>query len=100
MPLRAACSTVAETLTAPPLLTHLGDPWRIAEVLARPDVLCSGHYRLLSGRHADRFVRFSQVARDAEALGYVADLLAGVVAGWQPAGVLAPSTAGVSLGVE
>lgn len=69
-------------------------------MLGRPEVLCEGHFRLLSGLHSDHFIRFSRLADDADALGYVADLLAGIVASWEPDAVAAPSTAGVSLGVE
>ena len=35
----------------------------------------------------------------ADALAYIGDLLAAVVSNWQPDAILAPSTAGVSLGV-
>jgi orotate phosphoribosyltransferase len=90
---------VSQTLTAAPLNTHLGDPLRLAEMLGRPEVMCEGHYRLLSGLHSDRFVRFSRLAEERESLGYIADLLAGTVASWAPEAIIAPSTAGVSLGV-
>jgi orotate phosphoribosyltransferase len=62
--------------------------------------VCEGHFRLLGGAHSDRFVRFSELAKDPAALGYVADLLANQVAAWQPSAVIAPCTAGVALGVE
>lgn len=88
------------TVSAPPLFAHLGDPWRVADLLAMPGTVCTGHFRLLGGAHSDRFVRFSQLAKDADALRYVADLLTSKVAAWSPAGVVAPSTAGVALGVE
>lgn len=68
-------------------------------MVGRPDVLCHGHFRLLSGLHSDRFVRFSRLADDASALGYIADLLTSVVASWEPDAIVAPSTAGVALGV-
>lgn len=90
---------MSETLTAPSLHTHLGDPLRLAEMLGRADVMCEGHYRLLSGLHSDRFVRFSRLAADRESLSYVAELLAGAVSRWKPDALVAPSTAGVSLGV-
>jgi orotate phosphoribosyltransferase len=90
---------VSDTLTAPSLRTHLGDPLRLAELLGRADVMCEGHFRLLSGLHSDRFVRFSRLADDHESLAYIAELLAGAVASWKPEAIVAPSTAGVSLGV-
>jgi orotate phosphoribosyltransferase len=68
-------------------------------MVGRPEVLRHGHFRLVSGLHSDTFVRFSKLAEDADALAYVADLLAAIVANWQPDAILAPSTAGVSLGV-
>jgi orotate phosphoribosyltransferase len=91
---------VPQTLTAPTLFAQLGDPWRLAGLLTLPEVLCDGHFRLVSGLHSDRFVRFSTLAKDPEALDYLADLLADAVARWQPDAVLAPSTAGVALGLE
>jgi orotate phosphoribosyltransferase len=88
------------TLSAPPLLAHLGDPWRIADLLDTPNTVCTGHFRLLGGQHSDRFVRFSQLAQDSNALDYVADLLTSKTAAWSPDGIVAPCTAGVALGVE
>ena len=84
----------------PTLLAHFGDPWYVAELLARPQTVCDGHYRLLSGQHADRYVRFSSLARDGEALRRIGVLLGDVVAPLGITAVLAPSTAGVALGVE
>jgi orotate phosphoribosyltransferase len=91
---------MATTLSAPALHAHLGDPWRVASFLDAPGTLCTGHFRLLGGQHSDRFVRFSQLAKNPDALAYVADLLSARAAVWDPAGVVAPSTAGVALGVE
>jgi len=88
------------TVSAQPLHAHLGDPWRIAALLETPGAVCTGHYRLLAGQHSDRFVRFSQLAKNPEALSYFADLLAARMGPHDPAGVVAPSTAGVALGVE
>ena len=88
------------TLSAPSLHAHLGDPWRIADLLGPPGTVCTGHYRLLGGDHSDRFVRFSEIARNQDGLDYLAELLTSKVGAWDPAGVLAPSTAGVALGVE
>jgi orotate phosphoribosyltransferase len=85
---------------APALETHLGDQWTLAELLARPGVLESGHFRLLSGAHSEHFLRFSRIASDPTALESLAAALAPTVASWRPDAVLAPSTAGVSLGRE
>lgn len=91
---------VPETLNAPAPCTHLGDPWVFADLLSRPGVLENGHFRLLSGAHSEHFLRFSKIADRAEALDAVASALMPSVAVWQPDAVLAPSTAGVSLGRE
>lgn len=91
---------MSATLTPAPLQVHLGDPLWIAELLERPGVLRTGHFRLLSGMHSDRFIRFSGLAKDPTALARIADLLAAMVAVRQPSSVLAPSTAGVSLARE
>jgi len=80
------------------LRAHLGDPSTIVDYLARPGVLRTGHFRLLSGRHADRFVAFSRLVDDPQALKTISTWLASVVAPWTPTVVLAPSTAGVALG--
>jgi orotate phosphoribosyltransferase len=85
---------------APALETHLGDQWTLAELLARPGVLEHGHFRLLSGAHSEHFLRFSRMAGDPAALTGLAAALAPTVASWRPDAVLAPSTAGVSLGRE
>jgi orotate phosphoribosyltransferase len=85
---------------APALETHLGDQWTLAELLARPGVLEHGHFRLLGGAHSEHFLRFSRIAVDPAALAGLASALAPTLASWQPDAVLAPSTAGVSLGRE
>lgn len=76
----------------------LGDPDVIVDLLARPGVLRAGHFRLLSGLHADRFVAFSRLVDDENALDVIAGWLAASVAPWRPHVVVAPSTAGVALG--
>jgi len=91
---------VATTVPAPPLFAHLGDPWRVAEMLQTPGTVCTGHFRLLSGQHSDQFVRFSELARRPEVLGHIVELLAANVAPLAPKGVIAPCTAGVALGAE
>lgn len=57
-----------------------------------------GALQLLSGLHSDRFIVFSEIARDEEALGLLGRWLAPTLAATSPAGVLSPSTAGVALG--
>jgi orotate phosphoribosyltransferase len=69
----------------------------IANYVGRPGVLRSGHFRLVSGLHSDRFLAFSDVVRDEAVLAELAGLLAPTVAPWQPDLVLSPSTAGVAL---
>jgi len=84
--------------TEAPLRAYLGDPSMVVDYLARPGVLRTGHFRLLSGLHADRFVAFSRLVDDPHALSAIAGWLTSVVAPWMPTAVLAPSTAGVALG--
>lgn len=78
----------------------VGDPRSLAELLGRPGVLRTGHYRLLSGLHTEYFLAFSQIAQDARAVRELASDLGAVCAPWLPTMVLAPSTAGVALGGE
>jgi orotate phosphoribosyltransferase len=88
------------SVQGPSLEVHLGDQWKLAELLARPGVLEHGHFRLLSGAHSEHFLRFSRIASDTASLAAVAGALAPTVAAWQLDVVLAPSTAGVSLARE
>jgi orotate phosphoribosyltransferase len=67
-------------------------------LLALPDVLLSGHFQLLSGRHSDRFLAFSRIAKEPGAIDLLAKWLAPSLAPHRPDLVLAPSSAGVSLG--
>jgi orotate phosphoribosyltransferase len=80
------------------LRARLGDPRTLAEYLGRPGALRLGHFRLLSGLHSEHFLAFSEIAKDNEALADLGTLLTPTIAPWQPTAVLAPSTAGVSLG--
>jgi orotate phosphoribosyltransferase len=90
---------LASTLSLPgPLQVHRGDPRVVQELLAFPDALLSGHFRLLSGLHTDRFLAFSRIAGDPTALKVITDLLLPEVAAQSPSIVVAPSTAGVGLG--
>jgi orotate phosphoribosyltransferase len=84
-------------LTFHPLL---GDPRELADVLGRPGVLRTGHFRLLSGLHTEHFLAFSAIAQDPEAVRAIAANLAVVCSPWDPSVALAPSTAGVALGGE
>jgi orotate phosphoribosyltransferase len=76
----------------------LGDPDAVIDLLGRPGVLRAGHFRLLSGLHADRFVVFSRLVEDDHALDMIAGWLLPTIAPWAPDVVIAPSTAGVALG--
>lgn len=80
------------------LRAHLGDPSRLSGYLSAPGVVRTGHFRLLSGLHTDRFLAFSRVAGNPGALRELAGLLAPNVSAWSPTVLLAPSTAGVALG--
>jgi orotate phosphoribosyltransferase len=80
------------------LVLHRGDPVAVAELLGLPGVVLSGHFKLLSGLHADRFIAFSRIADEPGALGLVAGWLSPSLATLAPTGVIAPSTAGVGLG--
>jgi orotate phosphoribosyltransferase len=84
-------------LTFQPLL---GDPRSLADFLGRPGVLRTGHFRLLSGLHAEHFLAFSAIAQDSDAVREIAADLAAVCGPWRATVVLAPSTAGVALGGE
>lgn len=86
---------VAEALT---LDVHLGDPRTVAEILAATNAIAHGHFELLSGDHADSFIRFSRVAERPTALETTIQWLLPSVAAWLPEAVLVPSTAGVALG--
>lgn len=81
----------------PTLTVQLGDPELISEMVARPGVLRSGHFRMLSGLHSDRFLAFSQLAAHAPTLELIGGYLTPVIGPWQPEVVVAPSTAGVAL---
>lgn len=80
------------------LHARLGDPQTLAAYLQRPGVLHVGHFRLLSGLHSEHFLAFSAIASDDEATAELVALLTPTIGPWEPTAVLAPSTAGVSLG--
>lgn len=80
------------------LALHRGDPYVLAEWLALPGALRSGHFELLSGLHSDRFLAFSRICEEKGALDLLASWLAPELAPLSPSAVLAPSTAGVGLG--
>lgn len=89
---------MAVSATLSRLNVHRGDPAAVAELLACPGALLEGHFELLSGLHADRFVAFSRIAGEDGALDLVAGWLHPSVAPTAPSAVVAPSTAGVGLG--
>ena len=84
--------------SATDLIPRLSVPDDVAGYLAREGVLLDGHFQLLSGLHSPNFIAFSELARDDDALGSIADTLTETTAAWMPDAVIAPSTAGVSLG--
>jgi orotate phosphoribosyltransferase len=84
--------------TTESLALHRGDPYVLAEWLALPGALRSGHFELLSGLHSDRFLAFSRICEEEGALDLLASWLAPELAPLSPSAVLAPSTAGVGLG--
>jgi orotate phosphoribosyltransferase len=88
---------VAPVDLQPTLRVQLGDPELISEMVARPGVLRSGHFRMLSGLHSDRFLAFSRLAAHPHTLELIGGYLTPVVSPWQPHVVVAPSTAGVAL---
>lgn len=95
--LAAEPAAVIPVESHPQLRARLGDPALLEDMVARPGVLQTGHFRLLSGLHADRFLAFSHLASDPDALDLVADWLTPTVAAWSADIVMAPSTAGVAL---
>jgi orotate phosphoribosyltransferase len=89
--------TLAPTLDLPVLDVRRGDPSLVRDLLGSPGVLEHGHYELLSGLHTDAFIRFSALARDAEALRTIGDWLTPSLKPWNADALVAPSTAGVAL---
>lgn len=67
-------------------------------MLLEAAAISDGHFELLGGTHSDRFIRFSRIAEDGARLQLLADWLLPSVAAWFPSAVVAPSTAGVTLG--
>ncbi|TFV57746.1 hypothetical protein E4P41_13890 [Geodermatophilus sp. DF01-2] len=86
-------TSVAE-LTFCPLA---GDAASLARLLSVEGALRQGHFRLLSGRHTDKFLAFSAIAAETAALDQIASWLRPAVEAWAPDSVLAPTTAGVGL---
>lgn len=79
------------------LRVRLGDPRLLTEILTESDALEHGHFELLSGHHAETFIRFSRIANHSPSLDTTARWLLPSVAAWMPDVVLAPATAGVAL---
>lgn len=86
-------TSVAE-LTFCPLA---GDAASIARLLSVEGAVRQGHFRLLSGRHTDKFLAFSAIAAQTAALDQIASWLRPAVEAWAPDSLLAPTTAGVGL---
>lgn len=91
-------SSRVNTTTTDRFALKRGDPYVVAEWLALPGALRSGHFELLSGLHSDRFLAFSRICDEDGALDLLASWLAPELAPLRPSAVLAPSTAGVGLG--
>jgi len=87
-----------ETSASPTLTVRRGDPDAIVELLSLPGVLLTGHFRLLSGLHSDRFIAFSRISSEPGALELITAWMAPSLAPLRPDSVLAPSTAGVGMG--
>lgn len=89
-----------QSTAAPELSVHVGDPRYVAELIAAPGALRTGHYQLLSGLHTDSFFAFSTIARDTRAIRQISAWLTPVAAAWEPDLILTPTTAGVTLGAS
>jgi len=76
---------------------HAGDPAALGRLLRIDGAIRTGHYRLLSGQHSDRFLAFSTIAADPASLDLIASWLGPTIDAWSPDAVLSPSTAGVGL---
>lgn len=76
---------------------HLGEAASVGRLLSVDGAIRTGHYRLLSGQHSDRFLAFSAIAADPAELDLITTWLAPTVEAWSPDAVLAPATAGVGL---
>lgn len=95
-PARKTCMPILEhDLT---VKVHCGLPSLVGEMLAAPGAVLSGHFELLSGLHADRFLAFSRIAGDEQMLGDIADWLLPGIGPTLPDAIAAPKTAGVALG--
>lgn len=84
--------------SATDLTARLAAPGDVADYLGREGVFLNGHFQLLSGLHSRSFIALSALARDETALAEIADTLSASTSTWMPDAVVAPSTAGVSLG--
>lgn len=68
---------------------------RYVDLIDRCDALLQGHFRLLSGKHSEYFLRFSHIGRDTRAIAAVAHGLMQALPAFDA--VLAPETAGIFL---
>ena len=96
-PFRRELMTTLTAIEPQTLRVRLGDPRLLTEMLTESDALEHGHFELLSGHHAETFIRFSRSAKHSPSLETTARWLLPSVAAWLPEVVLAPATAGVSL---
>ena len=68
----------------------------LADIIARTESLLTGHFCLLSGRHSDRFLRYSTIGRDAKAAREIAQRLAARLPSLDS--IVVPESAGLYLG--
>jgi orotate phosphoribosyltransferase len=68
--------------------------------LARRGALLSGHFRLSSGRHSDRFIQKFRVLEDPTLLEPVARAIAGRFAGAMPTVVIGAAIGGILIAYE
>lgn len=75
-------------------------PEELEAVLGEKGALLSGHFRLSSGRHSDRFVQKFRVLEDPALVEPVAKELAAAFAGASPTIVVSAAVGGIVLGYE
>lgn len=72
----------------------------LEEELANRGALLSGHFRLSSGRHSDRFVQKFRVLEDPQLVEQVARAIAAAFADANPTIVVSAAVGGIILGYE
>ena len=73
---------------------------RLAEELRARGALLSGHFKLSSGRHSDRFVAKFRILEDPELVAPIATEIAAVVGEFAPTIVVSAAVGGIILGYE